>query len=76
MRIILIRHGQPHIALSPKASHAGFADYIGTYEEAGLAPSDLPPQELRECARSWIMSLPATVPAAGKAPPRWRRMPR
>ena len=48
MRIILIRHGQPHIALSPKASHAGFADYIGAYEEAGLAPSNLPPQELRD----------------------------
>ena len=47
MRIILIRHGQPHIALSPKTSHAGFADYIGTYEERGLAPSDLPPEELR-----------------------------
>lgn len=51
MRIILIRHGKPHIALGPKASHAGFADYIGTYEEAGLAPSDLPPQELRDLVR-------------------------
>lgn len=51
MRIILIRHGQPHIALSPKASHAGFADYIGTYEEAGLAPSDLPPQALRDLVK-------------------------
>jgi broad specificity phosphatase PhoE len=48
MRIILIRHGQPHIALSPKASHAGFADYIRSYEESGLAPSNLPPAELRD----------------------------
>jgi broad specificity phosphatase PhoE len=51
MRIILIRHGQPHIALSPHTGHAGFADYIGAYEEAGLAPSNLPPAELRELVR-------------------------
>ena len=47
MRILLIRHGQPHIALSPRTGHAGFADYIDAYEEAGLAPSSLPPDELR-----------------------------
>ena len=40
-RIILIRHGQPHIALSPRTSHKGFADYIGAYEEAGLSPAEL-----------------------------------
>jgi len=48
MRILLIRHGQPHIALSPRTGHAGFADYIDSYEEAGLAPSSLPPDELRD----------------------------
>jgi broad specificity phosphatase PhoE len=47
MRIILIRHGQPHLPLRPSTGHAGFADYITAYEEAGLAPQDLPPQELR-----------------------------
>ncbi|HEX4634762.1 MAG TPA: histidine phosphatase family protein [Rhizomicrobium sp.] len=47
-RIILIRHGQPHIALSPRTSHQGFADYIDAYEEAGLSPSNLPPEELRD----------------------------
>jgi broad specificity phosphatase PhoE len=51
MRIHLIRHGQPHIALSPRTSHAGFAEYIGAYEEAGLSPANLPPAELRELAR-------------------------
>ncbi|MBW8708934.1 MAG: histidine phosphatase family protein [Alphaproteobacteria bacterium] len=51
MRIILIRHGQPHIALSPSTGHAGFADYIGAYEEAGLAPANLPPEELRDLVR-------------------------
>jgi broad specificity phosphatase PhoE len=51
MRILLIRHGQPHIALSPRTSHAGFADYIDAYEEAGLAPSSLPSDELRDLVK-------------------------
>jgi broad specificity phosphatase PhoE len=51
MRILLIRHGQPHIALSPRTSHAGFAQYIDAYEEAGLAPSNFPPEELKDLAR-------------------------
>ena len=51
MRILLIRHGQPHIALSPRTSHRGFADYIDAYEDAGLSPSNLPPEELRDLAR-------------------------
>lgn len=50
-RILLIRHGQPHIALSPRTSHTGFADYIDAYEEAGLSPSNLPPEEVRDLAR-------------------------
>jgi len=50
-RIILIRHGQPHIALAPRTSHAGFADYIDAYEEAGLVPASLPPEELRDLVR-------------------------
>ena len=51
MRILLIRHGQPHIALHPRTSHGGFADYIDAYERAGLAPSDLPPQQLRDLVK-------------------------
>jgi len=51
MRILLIRHGQPHITLSPRTRHAGFAEYIDAYEQAGLAPSNLPPDELRDLAR-------------------------
>ena len=50
-RILLIRHGQPHIALRPRTSHAGFTDYIDAYEEAGLEPSNLPPDELRDLAQ-------------------------
>jgi broad specificity phosphatase PhoE len=51
MRILLIRHGQPHISLSPRTGHAGFAAYIDSYEEAGLSPASLPPQELQDLAR-------------------------
>jgi len=51
MRILLIRHGQPHIALSPRTNHAGFAGYISDYEEAGLAPANLPPEELKDLVR-------------------------
>jgi broad specificity phosphatase PhoE len=51
MRILLIRHGQPDIALSPRTSHRGFADYIDAYEEAGLSPSNLPPEEVRDLVR-------------------------
>jgi broad specificity phosphatase PhoE len=51
MRILLIRHGQPHIALSPRTGHAGFADYIDAYEEAGLSPANFPPEELKDLVR-------------------------
>jgi broad specificity phosphatase PhoE len=51
MHIMLIRHGQPHIALSPRSGHAGFAEYIDAYEQAGLSPSNLPPEELRVLAQ-------------------------
>jgi broad specificity phosphatase PhoE len=51
MRILLVRHGQPHIALRPRTGHAGFADYVAAYEEAGLSPANLPPNELRDLAR-------------------------
>ncbi len=51
VRILLIRHGQPHIALSPSTSHMGFATYIGDYEAAGLDPASLPPDELRDLVR-------------------------
>ena len=50
MRIVLIRHGEPHIALRPRTGHAGFAGYIEDYEAAGLAPASLPPRELAELA--------------------------
>lgn len=50
-RIILIRHGQPDIALRPRTGHRGFSDYIDAYEAAGLDPSSLPPRELADLAK-------------------------
>jgi broad specificity phosphatase PhoE len=47
-RIILIRHGKPHIDVAPTHSHHGFRDYIDDYEAAGLDPADAPPEELRD----------------------------
>ncbi len=48
LRIVLIRHGQPHIALAPHTSHSGFSGYIEDYEKAGLDPVSLPPAELTD----------------------------
>lgn len=47
-RIILIRHGQPNIPISPRASHHEFRSYIDAYEEAGLDPDSAPPEELQD----------------------------
>lgn len=47
-RIILIRHGQPAIPISPRTGHKGFRHYIADYEEAGLDPGSLPPAEIRD----------------------------
>jgi len=50
MRVILIRHGRPDIAVSPRTSHHGFRRYIDLYEEAGLDPESAPPEELLDLA--------------------------
>ncbi len=47
-RIVLIRHGRPEIPVAPKTCHKGFRDYIGAYDEAGLDPQEVPPEELQE----------------------------
>jgi broad specificity phosphatase PhoE len=51
MRIILIRHGRPSIAISPRTSHREFRSYIDAYEEAGLDPESMPPEELQDLLR-------------------------
>ena len=51
MRIILIRHGRPNIAVSPRTSHREFRSYIDAYEAAGLDPESIPPEELQDLLR-------------------------
>ena len=51
MRIILIRHGRPNIPVSPRTSHREFRTYIDAYEEAGLDPESMPPEELQDLLR-------------------------
>jgi broad specificity phosphatase PhoE len=46
-RIILVRHGRPALPIAPRTCHRGFRDYIDAYEDAGLDPSDAPPEELQ-----------------------------
>jgi broad specificity phosphatase PhoE len=48
MRIILIRHGRPAIPTAPRTSHHEFRSYIDAYEEAGLDPDSMPPEELSD----------------------------
>lgn len=57
-RIILVRHGQPAIALSPRTRYKGFAAYIDAYEAAGLDPASLPPGELRDLVQEldWVFT--------------------
>jgi len=47
-RIILIRHGQPDIQIAPRTSHHEFRVYIDAYEDAGLDPDSVPPEELQD----------------------------
>lgn len=51
VRIILIRHGQPDIAVAPRASHREFRSYIDAYEKSGLDPASAPPEELQDLVR-------------------------
>ncbi|HTW33272.1 MAG TPA: histidine phosphatase family protein [Rhizomicrobium sp.] len=48
MRVILIRHGRPDIPTAPRTSHREFRSYIDAYEEAGLDPDSMPPEELQD----------------------------
>ena len=48
LKIILIRHGRPAIATAPRTSHREFRSYIDEYEDAGLDPASVPPEELQD----------------------------
>src|SRR6185437_14146596 len=47
-RIILVRHGRPALPLRARTDHREFNHYIDAYEQAGLDPQSLPPQELAD----------------------------
>ena len=51
VRIILVRHGKPAIALKPRTGHHGFRRYIGEYQDAGLDPQSTPPEELQDLVK-------------------------
>jgi broad specificity phosphatase PhoE len=51
LRIILVRHGKPAIALKPRTGHHGFRRYIDAYQDAGLDPQSAPPDELQDLVR-------------------------
>ncbi len=51
IRIILIRHGKPAIAIGPRTGHHGFREYIDAYEAAGLDPASAPPEELQDLVK-------------------------
>lgn len=51
LRIILIRHGRPAIAIAPRTSHGEFRAYIDDYEAAGLDPTSVPPDHLLDLVR-------------------------
>jgi len=51
LRVILVRHGKPAIASSPKLRHRGFRRYIDEYQDAGLDPASVPPGELLDLVK-------------------------
>ena len=51
VRIILVRHGRPAIALKPRTGHHGFRRYIDAYQDAGLDPKSAPPEELLDLVK-------------------------
>lgn len=51
LRIILVRHGKPAIATTPRTTHQGFRLYIDDYEAAGLDPASAPPEELQDLVK-------------------------
>jgi broad specificity phosphatase PhoE len=63
-RIILIRHGQPNIEAAPRTSHHGFRDYIDAYEQAGLMPDSVPPEQLQDLLKELTAIFTSGKPRA------------
>jgi broad specificity phosphatase PhoE len=63
-RIILVRHGKPAIATSPRTSHHGFRRYIDAYQDAGLDPQSAPPDELLDLVKGLNAVFTSGAPRA------------
>jgi broad specificity phosphatase PhoE len=64
LRVILVRHGKPAIAPSPKLRHHGFRRYIDEYQDAGLDPASAPPEELLDLVRGLSAVFTSGLPRA------------
>jgi broad specificity phosphatase PhoE len=64
LRVILVRHGKPAIASSPRLRHHGFRRYIDEYQDAGLDPLSAPPEELLDLVKGLNEVLTSGSPRA------------
>src|SRR5215470_14288571 len=64
LRIILVRHGKPAIAIKPRTGHHGFRRYIDDYQDAGLDPKSAPPEELLDLVKGLNTAFTSFSPRA------------
>ena len=69
LRIILVRHGKPAIALKPRTGHHGFRRYIDAYQDAGLDPQSAPPEELLDLVKGLNSVFTSDSPRAQRQRP-------
>ena len=67
MRIILVRHGRPHLPDEGRVCHRTFGRYIDSYEQAGLDPASAPPQELQDLVQGVSAVLTSGKPRAAES---------
>ncbi len=51
MKIVLVRHGEPHVEPQRWIGHRGFTRFMDAYRDAGLLPASEPPPELKELVK-------------------------
>lgn len=60
--IVLIRHGPPDASPARLVDNVGFAAWARGYEDAGLRPDAIPPDQAAEAARSVDTVFTSTLP--------------
>ena len=68
-RVILVRHGKPAIPTNPRTSHHGFRHYIDAYQDAGLDPQSVPPEELFDLVKGLNAVSTSGLPRADDSAP-------